>query len=132
LPQRIQEWGLTPCIAEEKNKKELEQIRKQQTDAREALEELDLKQKVEFYNSVKFFRNVSWITVIPMQELDFITAKAKKFTVDINSDDEGDEDDGETESATVQCVTCGIGVTRKSIIIADEKDSVLFPSNIYT
>lgn len=67
-----------------------------------------------------------------MQELDFITAKAKKFTVDINSDDEGDEDDGETESATVQCVTCGIGVTRKSIIIADEKDSVLFPSNIYT
>jgi hypothetical protein len=54
LPQRIQEWGLTPCIAEEKNKKELEQIRKQQTDAREALEELDLKQKVEFYHSVKF------------------------------------------------------------------------------
>lgn len=54
MPQRIQEWGLTPCIAEEKNKKELEQIRKQQTDAREALEELDLKQKVEFYNSVKF------------------------------------------------------------------------------
>jgi hypothetical protein len=66
-----------------------------------------------------------------MQELDFITAKAKKFTVDINSDDEGDEDDGETESATVQCVTCGIGVTRKSIIIANEKDSVIFPLNIY-
>jgi COMPASS component SPP1 len=54
LPQRIQEWGLTPCIAEEKNKKELEQIRKQQTDAREALEELDLKQKVEFYHCVNF------------------------------------------------------------------------------
>jgi hypothetical protein len=49
LLQRIQEWGLTPCIAEEKNKKELEQIRKQQTDAREALEELDLKQKVKFH-----------------------------------------------------------------------------------
>lgn len=54
MPPRIQEWGLTPCIAEEKNKKELEQIRKQQTDAREALEELDLKQKVELYHSVKF------------------------------------------------------------------------------
>ncbi|EFX66713.1 hypothetical protein DAPPUDRAFT_229353 [Daphnia pulex] len=95
LPQRIQEWGLTPCIAEEKNKKELEQIRKQQTDAREALEDLDLKQK----------------------ELDVITAKAKKFTVDINSDDEADEGgDGETESATVQCVTCGIGVTQTNAI----------------
>jgi hypothetical protein len=53
-----------------------------------------------------------------MQELDVITAKAKKFTVDINSDDEADEGgDGETESATVQCVTCGIGVTRKEMII---------------
>jgi hypothetical protein len=39
---------------------------------------------------------------------------AKKFTVDINSDDEADETgDGETESATIQCVACGIGVTRK-------------------
>jgi hypothetical protein len=46
------------------------------------------------------------------------TGKAKQFTVDINSDDEADEGgDGETESATVQCVTFGIGVTRKSMII---------------
>ncbi|KAK4015926.1 hypothetical protein OUZ56_030892 [Daphnia magna] len=95
LPQRIQEWGLTPCIAEEKNKKELELIRKQQNEAREALEELDLKQK----------------------ELDITTAKAKKFTVDINSDDEADEaGDCETESATVQCVTCGIGITVSNAI----------------
>jgi hypothetical protein len=65
LPQRIQEWGLTPCIAEEKNKKELEQIRKQQTDAREALEELDLKQKVKFHLvfSFWFFHK---ITLIPI------------------------------------------------------------------
>jgi hypothetical protein len=39
--------------------------------------------------------------LIPMQKLDVITAKAKQFKVDINSDDEADEGgDGETESAT--------------------------------
>ena len=88
----------------------MEQIRKQQTDAREALEELDLKQKVEFHLvfSFLFFHK---ITLIPILELDEITAKAKNFTVEINSDDEADETgDGETESATVQCVTCRLAV----------------------
>lgn len=33
-------------MAEEKNKKELEQIRKQQNDARDVLEDLDIKQRV--------------------------------------------------------------------------------------
>jgi len=46
LPQRIQEWGMTPCIAEENNKKELELVRKQQIEAREILQKLDLKHKV--------------------------------------------------------------------------------------
>jgi hypothetical protein len=58
------------------------------------------------------------IMLIPIQELDVKTGKAKQFTVDINSDDEAEEGgDGETESATVQCVTFGIGFTRKSMII---------------
>jgi hypothetical protein len=59
---------------------------------------------------------------------------AKKFTVDINSDDEADETgDGETESATVQCVTCGIGVTRKWIIVHCHRPVVIFPLKyIYT
>jgi hypothetical protein len=55
------------------------------------------------------------IMLIPMQELDVITAKAKKFTVDINSDDEAG--DGGTEWATFQCLTFGIGVARKSMVI---------------
>lgn len=43
----------------------------------------------------------------------------------MNSDDEADETgDGETESATVQCVTCGIGVTRKSIIIGQYRKKI--------
>lgn len=37
---------MEPCIAEEKNKKELELVRKQQIEARAELEELDLKHKV--------------------------------------------------------------------------------------
>lgn len=46
-----------------------------------------------------------------------MTAKAKSFTVDFNSDDDADEGgEGEIESATVQCVTCGIGLTVRNAI----------------
>lgn len=94
LPQRIQEWNMTPCTAEERNKKELEHIRKQQIEARATLEELDFKHK----------------------EIDSITAKVQSFTVD-DSDDEADEvGDGEAETATVNCVTCGHGLTVRTAI----------------
>uniref|UniRef100_T1HMQ8 CXXC-type zinc finger protein 1 n=1 Tax=Rhodnius prolixus TaxID=13249 RepID=T1HMQ8_RHOPR len=43
LPQRVQEWSMTPTHAEEMNKKELEIIRKKQEEARAALQELDKK-----------------------------------------------------------------------------------------
>lgn len=46
-----------------------------------------------------------------------MTARAKSFTVDFNSDDDADEaGEGEIESATVQCVTCGIGLTVRNAI----------------
>jgi len=41
LPQRIQEWSLTPCVAEEKNKKSLEQVRNQLKEVRSLLADLD-------------------------------------------------------------------------------------------
>ena len=37
---------MTPCVSEERNKKELELIRQQQLEARATLEQLDLKHKV--------------------------------------------------------------------------------------
>jgi len=95
LPQRIQEWNMTPCVSEERNKKELELIRQQQLEARATLEQLDLKHK----------------------EIDAISSKVRSFTVDNNSDDEGDElADGEAESASVSCVTCGHGLTVRNAI----------------
>ena len=39
---------MTPCTAEERNKKELEHIRKQQIEARATLEELDFKHKATY------------------------------------------------------------------------------------
>lgn len=44
-----------------------------------------------------------------------MTAKAKSSTAD-TSDDDDDEAGEEIESATVQCVTCGIGLTVRNAI----------------
>lgn len=46
LPPRLQEWGLSPCIAEESNKKNLEVVRKEQLEVRDILKELDKRHKV--------------------------------------------------------------------------------------
>jgi COMPASS component SPP1 len=46
LPQRIQEWNLSPCVSEERNQKALESIRKQQMEVRNVLQELDKRHKV--------------------------------------------------------------------------------------
>ncbi|KAL1129879.1 hypothetical protein AAG570_012823, partial [Ranatra chinensis] len=48
LPQRIQEWSLSPSIAEQLNRKQLESIRKSQEEARAALQELDKRHMVIF------------------------------------------------------------------------------------
>lgn len=60
LPSRIQQWQSSPCVAEENNKKALEEIRRQQLDARQKLGDLDLKH----------------------QELDAIIERAKHSTLD--------------------------------------------------
>lgn len=41
LPQRIQQWQQSPCIAEEHGKKQLERIRKEQQNARLRLTEME-------------------------------------------------------------------------------------------
>ena len=51
------------------------------------------------------------------QEIDAISSKVRSFTVDNNSDDEADElAEGEAESASVSCVTCGHGLTVRNAI----------------
>lgn len=49
--------------------------------------------------------------------METIISKARSFTVDINSDDEADDmGEEEAETATVNCVTCGIGVIVRNAI----------------
>lgn len=49
MPPRLQEWSLSPCTAEETNKKNLEAVRKEQLEVRDVLKELDKRHKV-IYN----------------------------------------------------------------------------------
>lgn len=94
LPQRIQEWNLSPCLAEERNKRELEAVRKQQLQAHAFLQELDR-------------RHV---------ELDGVVARAKALPpLDPDAEEDGDGDNTEGE-ATLHCITCGHEVTVRSAI----------------
>ena len=43
LPQRIQQWQQSPCIAEENNKKSLEQTRNEMEKVKHKIAELDAK-----------------------------------------------------------------------------------------
>ena len=60
LPPKIQQWQSSPCVAEEKNKRTLEKIRRQQMEARQKLGELDQRH----------------------QELDNVVEKAKHAKID--------------------------------------------------
>ena len=60
LPPKIQQWQSSPCVAEEKNKRTLEKIRREQMEARQRLGELELRQ----------------------QELDALVEKAKHAKID--------------------------------------------------
>ncbi|XP_067015248.1 CXXC-type zinc finger protein 1 isoform X2 [Anabrus simplex] len=81
LPQRIHEWSLSPCAAEESNKRALETVRKNQLEVRRILQELDKRHK----------------------ELDLIVERAKNASVDVRSEDDT-EDEGEM---SMYCITCG-------------------------
>lgn len=95
LPQRIQEWALSPCAAEEKNTKALESIRKQQLEVRRILQELD-------------FRH---------SELDQIVERAKRANIDPNLDQDN-EDEGEMST---YCITCGHEIHSRTAVKHMEK-----------
>lgn len=88
LPQRIQQWQATPCIAEQNNRQELEKIRHQQRLAQEKLMMLDKRRR----------------------DLDALIERAKRSTIqpDIENGDAEEEAD-----LNIFCITCGLEVPQK-------------------
>ena len=95
LPQRLQEWSMTPCIAEQNNRRALESVRKQQHEVRRILQELDKRHA----------------------ELDQIVERAKLATIDPKA--EVDEND-DTEMS-MYCITCGHEISSRTAIKHMEK-----------
>ncbi|CAG5074950.1 Similar to Cfp1: CXXC-type zinc finger protein 1 (Drosophila melanogaster) [Cotesia congregata] len=90
LPQRIQEWSLTSCVAEQNNQHSLESIRKQQQDVRVILQELDKRHA----------------------ELDRIVERAKNATIDPNFE----IDDNDDTEMSMYCITCGHEIHSRTAI----------------
>ncbi|XP_051759576.1 CXXC-type zinc finger protein 1a isoform X2 [Ctenopharyngodon idella] len=88
LPQRIQQWQQSPCIAEEQAKKLLERIRREQQSARMRLTEMEKR----------------------FHELEGIIAKAKQQIV--QHDEEVNEGDDDTDFQ-IFCVSCSHPVNPK-------------------
>ncbi|XP_015188319.1 PREDICTED: CXXC-type zinc finger protein 1-like [Polistes dominula] len=95
LPQRIQEWSLTPCIAEQNNRRALESVRKQQNDVRRILQELDKRHA----------------------ELDRIVERAKHATID----PQAEVDDNDDTEMSMYCITCGHEIHSRTAIKHMEK-----------
>nr|KAF6471056.1 CXXC finger protein 1 [Molossus molossus] len=83
LPQRIQQWQQSPCIAEEHGKKLLERIRREQQSARTRLQEMERR----------------------FHELEAIIARAKQQAV--REDEESNEGDSDDTDLQIFCVSCG-------------------------
>lgn len=94
LPQRIQEWSLSPCVAEENNKRGLDQIRKQQLEVRQILQELDKRHK----------------------QLDMIVERAKNMSIYPNWVEEEEE-----AEMSMYCITCGHEIHNRTAIKHMEK-----------
>ncbi|CAL8337240.1 unnamed protein product [Merluccius merluccius] len=88
LPQRIQQWQQSPCIAEEQGKKQLERIRRDQQNARLRLTEMERR----------------------FHELEGIIAKAKQQMV--QQDEEVNEGDEDTD-LQIFCVSCSHPINPK-------------------
>ncbi|XP_030633168.1 CXXC-type zinc finger protein 1b [Chanos chanos] len=89
LPQRIQQWQQSPCIAEEHGKKQLERIRREQQSARMRLAEMERR----------------------FHELEGIIAKAKQQVV--QQDEEVNETDSDDTDLQIFCVSCSHPINPK-------------------
>ncbi|XP_037074542.1 CXXC-type zinc finger protein 1-like [Pollicipes pollicipes] len=95
LPQRIQEWNMTRCVAEDRNMRTLERIRREQLEAQTQLERLTRSH----------------------HELDRVVDRGRRGTVDPSAL----EDDTEEEQHSVHCVTCGHEVATRNAVRHMEK-----------
>ncbi|XP_037026766.1 CXXC-type zinc finger protein 1-like [Bradysia coprophila] len=95
LPQRIQEWNLSPCIAEEENKVQLDNIRAKKMTVRATLAQLDERQK----------------------ELDLLVERAKRCVLDPNASETNEVED----EMSMYCVTCGFEIHSRTAIRHMEK-----------
>ncbi|CAG0878962.1 unnamed protein product, partial [Cyprideis torosa] len=89
LPQRIQEWNLSPCVADEFSKKQIEEIRQKQLKAQRAIQQLDRR-----YEKVEAL----------IERVHRLEPK------------DDDEEEMPGDEAHVFCVTCGHEVSFKNAI----------------
>ncbi|ALC48568.1 Cfp1 [Drosophila busckii] len=96
LPQRLQEWNLTPCHTAEQNREQLEQIRQKQSMVRFALAELEKR----------------------AEELNMVVDRAKRSSIDTSrTNDNGDVEDEQS----MYCITCGHEIHSRTAIKHMEK-----------
>ncbi|TDG41003.1 hypothetical protein AWZ03_012571 [Drosophila navojoa] len=96
LPQRLQEWNLTPCHAAEENQEQLEVIRQKQSMVRFALAELEKR----------------------VEELNMVVDRAKRSSIDtLRPQDNGDVEDEQS----MYCITCGHEIHSRTAIKHMEK-----------
>ncbi|XP_041428173.1 CXXC-type zinc finger protein 1 isoform X2 [Xenopus laevis] len=89
LPQRIQQWQQSPCVAEEQGKKLLERIRREQQQARTKLHNMESR----------------------FHELEALISKAKQQQ--IREDEETNEGDSDDTDLQIFCVSCGHPINPK-------------------
>ncbi|XP_077569294.1 CXXC-type zinc finger protein 1a isoform X2 [Stigmatopora nigra] len=89
VPQRIQQWQQSPCIAEEMGRKQLERIRKEQQATRLRLTMMEKR----------------------FHELEEIIANSKRHQ--IQHDEEANEGDGDDTDLQIFCVSCSHPVNPK-------------------
>ncbi|XP_076863211.1 CXXC-type zinc finger protein 1b isoform X2 [Brachyhypopomus gauderio] len=89
LPQRIQQWQQSPCVAEELGRKQLERIRREQQAARMRLSEMERR----------------------FHELEGIIANAKQQVV--QQDEEVNETESEDTDLQIFCVSCSHPINPK-------------------
>lgn len=96
LPQRLQEWNLTPCHSAEENREQLEVIRQKQSMVRFALAELEKR----------------------AEELHMVVDRAKRSSIDmLRPQDNGDVEDEQS----MYCITCGHEIHSRTAIKHMEK-----------
>lgn len=95
LPQRIQEWNLSPCVAEQQNKKMLDNIRAKQSIVKATLSELDKRHA----------------------ELDLLVERAKRCTLDPRALENIEVED----EMSMYCITCGHEIHSRTAIRHMEK-----------